>query len=179
MSHPAQMQFVASVRERFPDAFTGKRVLEIGSFFVNGSVRQFFTDCDYVGADVGPGYCVDLVCPDGYAAWARQHQPSYAFDTVISAECLEHCESWRETLAEAVRALKPGGLLILTVAGRARQEHGTRRTSPQDSLLQTDYYMGLDEADLRHALRVSEFSDYEFSSCLAPSDTYFWGVKNG
>lgn len=58
MSHPEQLEFVASVRQRFPGFFTGRRVLEVGSLDINGSVRGMFTDCDYVGVDVAP--CADV-----------------------------------------------------------------------------------------------------------------------
>ena len=177
MSHHSQMAFVARVKALYPDSFVGKRVLEIGSFFVNGSVRQFFDDCEYVGADVAPGPCVDLVCPDGYAAWARQYQAPERFDTVISAECLEHCADWQETLVAAYVALKTGGLMVLTMAGPGRQEHGTRRTSPADSLLVTDYYRNLSVDDLRGVLTADMFSERLFDCCLVPADTYFAGVK--
>ena len=61
MSHPAQMQFVASLKERFPDYFIRKDVLEIGSLNINGSIREFFQQCVYLGVDIGPGKDVDLV----------------------------------------------------------------------------------------------------------------------
>ena len=45
--------------------FDGKRVLEVGSKFVNGSVRplieKFCSPRDYVGVDIEPGKYVDVV----------------------------------------------------------------------------------------------------------------------
>ena len=52
MAHAAQFEFIESIREVFPAYFDGKRVLEIGSLDINGSVRQFFHGCDYTGIDV-------------------------------------------------------------------------------------------------------------------------------
>lgn len=180
MSHDTQRAFVARVREQFPDAFTGKRVLEIGSYNVNGTVRDFFgADCEYIGVDVGLGPCVDVVAPDGAATWLRKARPP-AFDTIITAEAMEHDEHWRDTLNEAVQALTHGGLLVLTCAGTGRAEHGTLRTSPQDvapGIKWPTYYRGLDELELRSALPLDEALLYEFSKCEWPADTYFWMVR--
>lgn len=49
------------------------------------------------------------------------------FDVVTSQNCIDHCESAVEVLREAVRVLKPGGTLLLTVntfslAGRLKFE---------------------------------------------------------
>jgi len=41
MSHPAEMEFVQSIKDKFPNNFTGKNVLEIGSLNINGTVRDF------------------------------------------------------------------------------------------------------------------------------------------
>ena len=62
MSHYTQRQFVEWVKAAFPDSFKGKRVLEVGSLDINGSVRGYFQDCEYIGLDVGPGPGVDVVC---------------------------------------------------------------------------------------------------------------------
>ena len=61
MSHPAQMVFVEKVRATFPECFVRSTVLEVGSLNLNGSIRQFFQQCIYVGVDIGPGKDVDLV----------------------------------------------------------------------------------------------------------------------
>jgi len=54
MAHPAQMAFVARLKERFPASFKNQKVLEVGSLNLNGSIRQFFEQCSYLGVDVGP-----------------------------------------------------------------------------------------------------------------------------
>ena len=47
--------------------FEGKRVLEIGSRYVNGSVRplieRFCKPREYIGIDIEPGRYVDIVLP--------------------------------------------------------------------------------------------------------------------
>lgn len=183
MSHPQQMDWVRHVRSLHPDAFYKKRVLEIGSYNVNGSVRDLFLACDYTGVDVAPGRDVDVVSPGGAHQWLlgltiNPKSEAHCYDTIITTEALEHDVHWRATLGVAVDFLKRGGLLIITCAGSKRPEHGTRRTSPQDSLLLTDYYRGLDEVDLRGAMAVEDtFLVHEFGRCDWPSDTYFWGIK--
>jgi hypothetical protein len=46
------MNFVNSVKMKYPNNFENVRVLEIGSYNVNGTVRVFFDKCEYVGIDV-------------------------------------------------------------------------------------------------------------------------------
>ena len=52
MAHQQQFDFVKSVRDKFQESFNKAKVLEVGSLDINGSVRQFFTECDYLGKDV-------------------------------------------------------------------------------------------------------------------------------
>jgi hypothetical protein len=46
MAHESQQNFVSRVKSRFPDSFSGKRVLEVGSLDINGSVRSLFVGCE-------------------------------------------------------------------------------------------------------------------------------------
>lgn len=88
------------------------RLLEVGSFNVNGTPRVVFADAaEYIGVDIAPGPGVDVVL-DGEAVAA--HFPAGSFDTVVCCETLEHCvRPW--VVADAMRAvLKPGGLLWVT-----------------------------------------------------------------
>ena len=125
MAHIEQLDFVRDVRDRFPSAFAGRRVLEIGSLIVNETVRGFFRDCDYIGIDVAEGAGVDHVCQgQDYDA------PAASFDTVICCEVLEHNPSWQETMDNMIRLTRPGGLILMTCATTGRAEHGTTRTTP-------------------------------------------------
>ena len=79
MSHQPQLDFVKSVKDRFPQHFKGVKVLEIGSLNINGTVRIFFEDCTYIGVDLAPGKDVDLI--------SKGHELTFknkSFDTVIS-----------------------------------------------------------------------------------------------
>jgi SAM-dependent methyltransferase len=136
MSHPEQANFVASVRDRFPRFFTGVRVLEIGSRDINGSVREYFSDCDYTGLDCSPGPGVDVV------ALAHQYDSPDPFDVVVCCEVFEHDPHFRATLANALRLLRPGGLFVATWAAPTRPEHGTTRTGEPYGP-DPDYYRGI------------------------------------
>ncbi len=178
MSHPQQMAYIQSLRQRFPVAFTGKKVLEVGSLNINGSVRSFFLACDYTGIDVGAGKDVDIVCEG-----QKYDAPDNSFDTTISCECFEHNPYWAETFANMIRMTKPGGLVIFTCATTGRREHGTTRTTPQDSPLtvglQWDYYRNLTAADFKEKFDFEKlFKVHEFAVNPSAADLYFWGVVN-
>jgi hypothetical protein len=170
MSHQAQLDFVASLRFKFPEYFVGEYVLEIGSLNINGSIRPFFEKCTYVGVDLGEGADVDVV--------ARGEDLTYedgAFDVVASCECFEHNPEWVATLKNMIRMAS--GLVFFSCATTGRKEHGTRRTSPQDAPFCGDYYANLTEEDVRREINLSVFKRYEFSTNSDCHDLYFWGIK--
>lgn len=144
MAHRAQMEFVRSVVDRYPHMFAGTRVLEIGSRNINGSVRRFFRDCQYIGIDAVPGPCVDVVClAHEYAlsvdAW---------FDVVISCEAFEHDPYLDKTIDRAMTLLSLGGLFVATWAGPNRPEHGTNRTEEGAFGPDGEYYRGFSSSEL-------------------------------
>ena len=173
MSHQSQLDFVSSVQKRFPKYFLNSKVLEVGSLNINGTVRIFFKDCDYLGVDVGPGKDVDLVCP----AHELDIQPE-TFDTSISCECFEHDKYWVRSFKKMYDLTKPGGLVIFSCATTGRPEHGTTRTSPADAPFTNDYYRNLTIEDFEGAFDMDKmFEEYHFSGSKFPADLYFYGVK--
>lgn len=169
MSHQSQLDFVASVKRQFPEFFKGKRVLEIGSLDINGSVRQFFEDCSYIGVDLGEGKGVDLVSKGEDLTFHDNH-----FDVAISCECFEHNPEWVRTFDNMVRMTS--GLIVMTCATTGRPEHGTRRTSPSDAPFCGDYYQNLTDHDIKSSCNMSRFVEYGFSTNTSPADLYFWGL---
>jgi SAM-dependent methyltransferase len=179
MAHQEQLQFYSIVRDSFPDAFLGRKVLEVGSWDKNGSPRLLFEQCQYTGVDVAEGKGVDLLCGGQDLEF-----PSEFFDTVISGECFEHNRYWLETLVNMVRMLQPGGLCIFTCAGLGRQEHGTRRMMLDSSLTSKtgldEYYHNLSARDVSKRIDLSaHFEAWTFSRNLNHLDLYFAGVKRG
>jgi hypothetical protein len=170
MSHPAQIEFVAALQNKFPDFFIRKNVLEVGSLNINGSIRQFFQQCNYVGVDLGAGRDVDVI--------AKGEDLSYAdgsFDVVASCECFEHNPEWAKTFGNMVRM--SCGLVFFSCATTGRAEHGTRRSNPHDAPFCGDYYRNLTEEDVRSECDLSAFKQYEFSTNHDCHDLYFWGIK--
>lgn len=177
MAHPQQAEFVKKVKERFPERFTNCKVIDCGSWDVNGNNRWAFTDYTYTGIDIAPGNNVDLVSP------IHEAQVEELADVVISTECLEHDMHYPASLQKMHEMLRPGGLLVITCATTGRPEHGTRRTSAcsQTAKLEgewSDYYKNLTEEDFRECLDFDDsFSEYEFEINPGPRDIYFWGIK--
>jgi SAM-dependent methyltransferase len=179
MAHESQLNFIYSVKHRYPHFFTNTKVLEIGSVDINGSARQFFYESQYTGIDVYPGSGVDRVC-FGHEV----DDPDESYDTVLSEECFEHDMYWDKTFKNMIRLCKKGGLVFFTCAAPGRHEHGTNRTSPQDSLTCKlgslgDYYRNLQESDFREFINFEElFSEHKFLTNENPCDLYFYGIKS-
>jgi SAM-dependent methyltransferase len=88
------------------------RVLEIGSQDVNGSLRQFYGPrFEYVGVDFAAAKGVDVVLSDPYTL----PFDDASADVVLSNSCLEHSEMFWLVVLEALRVLRPHGLLYLNV----------------------------------------------------------------
>lgn len=177
MSHPQQMNFVSNLKRKFPSNFKDVSVLEVGSLNINGTIRIFFENCDYLGVDVGAGNGVDLVCPGQDLTL-----PDNSYDTVASCECFEHNPFWKETFENMIRLAKPGGLIFFSCATTGRPEHGTEKTTPNDSPLTIakgwHYYKNLTRQDFEHYFNFAEaFSSYEFNENKESSDLYFYGIR--
>jgi len=126
MAHPAQQQFCQEVKTRFPAYFRGTRVLEVGSRNINGSVRDLFEDCEYVGVDCTPGKDVDVVAfGHEFAA-----EPG-SFDVACALETFEHDPFAEKTITRMLQLLRSEGLFFVTCASDGRREHGTKRQGTQ------------------------------------------------
>lgn len=179
MAHTEQRVFIEKLKQKFPNFFSQKKVLEVGSLDINGTVRDFFSDCQYTGLDVSFGQGVDIVCEG-----QNYNAPDQTYDVVCSAECFEHNPHWLETFQNMIRLCKDGGLVLFTCATDGRPEHGTTRTTPADSPLTVgigwDYYRNLNEKDFTDQIEFdSYFSEYGFEVETNHHDLFFWGiVKN-
>lgn len=93
---------------------TNKRVLEVGSFNVNGSPREIVhakNPRTYLGVDIQSGDGVDQVCDvlNLIDTFGKEE-----FDIVITCEMLEHVEDWRSAIHNLKGVLRKGGTLIIT-----------------------------------------------------------------
>jgi SAM-dependent methyltransferase len=153
------------------------KVIEIGSYDVNGSIRGLFGEVAYLGVDLIEGPNVDIVCEGDKVAY-----PDGAYDISISCECFEHNPNWSATFLNMCRMTKEGGLVIFTCASTGRAEHGTTRTSPKSSpgtqALGWDYYKNLTQADFETVADLSAlFSEHFVLSNAYSCDLYFAGYR--
>lgn len=104
-----------------PGQCRGRRVIELGSRDVNGSVRQVVEQWQpacYIGVDLEDGPGVDLV-----ADVAAGFEPWLTFDVVISTETLEHVEDWRAFVNVLKGLAAPGGLIFVTTRSQGFGYH--------------------------------------------------------
>ena len=91
---------------------TGLKIVEIGSQDVNGSLRSVAPKSnDYIGVDFSEGKGVDLILTDPYVLPFEDS----SIDVIVSSSCLEHSEFFWLSFNEALRVLKPTGLLYINV----------------------------------------------------------------
>jgi SAM-dependent methyltransferase len=113
------------VRHCVADEFRNKKVLEVGSKCVNGSVRSFIerylSPGEYLGTDIELGKHVDCIVPA--EKLAEVFGPD-SFDVVISTEVLEHIKDWRTVVDNIKTIVKPGGYVYLTTCSYGFPYHG-------------------------------------------------------
>lgn len=107
------------------EEFEGKRVLEVGSKYINGSIRpfieRFMKPKEYIGVDIEPGRFVDVILP---AERLVEYFGEESFDVVISTELLEHVRDWRLVVDNMKKVLKRGGYIYITTRSRGFPYHG-------------------------------------------------------
>ena len=175
-----QNHFIQEMKKQYPEAFTGVKVLDVGSLDVNGNNRQFFEKSNYTGIDVIEGPNVDVISP--LHEWKTRRR----FDTIISTSHLEHDMYIDQTIAKMYKLLKAGGWLLI-VACRAWPKHGTKSDGPKNagnSQIDKDgwseYYQNVTEEILKKHLEPFEFESSEVSiSPQKHKDIRFWGQKPG
>lgn len=180
--HPEARDFTLYVKKILSDFFENKKVLDVGSGDINGNNRFLFTNCEYDGNDVIQANNVTIVSKTKDLPIADN-----TFDTIISTECFEHDPEYRESFIKIYKMLKPDGLFCFTCASTGRGEHGTRRTTPENSYGaiggledMADYYGNLTEKDLNDVLKLNDsFSVWDTYYNDLTKDLYFLGIKKG
>jgi SAM-dependent methyltransferase len=180
MAHPAQRRFIELVNEHIVKQARPRRILEVGSYNVLGTIRDLFPDAtSYIGADLMAGPGVDMV-KSGHEIDLE----SNSLDLALSCECFEHNPYWFETFLNMIRMTRPGGLVVLTCASRGRLEHGTARSGAGMSLgtrsVGWQYYRNLRQSDFeKRADLADHFAIYRFYYIWGSADLYFFGIKKG
>lgn len=118
--HASSMTIMERLLKEFVPKFvqTEGRLVDVGSYDVNGSYRELAIEIPgvhaYTGVDIRQGPNVDqIVSVDG--DWSEQVGQ---FDIVISGQCLEHVAAPWEWIKQVKSLSKPGGLIILIAPWR-------------------------------------------------------------
>lgn len=125
--HNGNRRWLASLKSALPAYFDGASVLEIGSYNVNGSARDYFKGAArYVGVDhcAGPG--VDVVAE----ARATDFSKVPAFDTLVYLSVFEHDPAWRAGFEQNLKWLRNGALLIVGWGAEGNLRHGPEPWAP-------------------------------------------------
>lgn len=123
--HVSSLEHVERLVGKYLVDKTGIEVVDIGSYDVNGSYKQFFNrpSWHYVGVDLVAGPNVDVALASPY----RLPFASHSVDVIVSGQAFEHIEFFWLTWLEMARVLKPGGLIFLLAPSR-----GYEHRHPQD-----------------------------------------------
>ena len=84
------------------------KVVDFGSYDVNGCLKPIFKDHNYIGIDMAEGPNVDIVCTNDTTPFEDQ-----SIDIILSSSSFEHDDFFWMTFLEMCRILKPGGLIYI------------------------------------------------------------------
>lgn len=98
-----------------PEHVSDKRVIEVGSYNYNGTLRDTVLElnpAEYIGVDLCHGPGVDMLC-DVENLVEKFGMDS--FDLVISTCMLEHVRGWDRAVSNIKNICKAGGIILLIV----------------------------------------------------------------
>lgn len=123
--HLSSLQHVERLVQKYLANKSNLKVVDIGSYDVNGSYKPFFDQpgWHYTGVDLAAGPNVDVVLSSPY----KLPLASHSADVIVSGQAFEHIEYFWLTWLEMARVLKPGGMIFLLAPSR-----GYEHRHPQD-----------------------------------------------
>lgn len=173
---PAEQMWLQDVVDAHPKIVNGARILEIGSAIESHSGR-FPGSAEHVGLDVAEGGGVDVV------SIAHEYKTDLPFDIVCSFSALEHDMYWKKTLKHMAKLTRSGGLVIISCC-RNWEEHGTLRTSPEQSYTTkisakwANYYRNVSPEDILSNIGIENFTVFSVgTNTYDDGITAFWGIK--
>jgi 2-polyprenyl-3-methyl-5-hydroxy-6-metoxy-1,4-benzoquinol methylase len=107
-----------------PEEIKGKRIIDIGSYDTNGSLRplvESYYPAEYIGVDIAEGPGVDMICK---AEDILDRFGKESFDVVISTELLEHILDWRDATHNIKNICKAAGIILITTRSYGCPYHG-------------------------------------------------------
>lgn len=123
--HNSSLEHMQRLVSTYLSTAQNLRIVDIGSYDVNGSYRQMFDKpgWHYTGVDLEAGPGVDVVLGSPY----RLPFGSASVDVIVSGQAFEHIEHFWMTWLEMQRVLKRGGWVFLIAPSR-----GPEHRYPQD-----------------------------------------------
>lgn len=110
--HDTAMMYGKHFFSTYVNDATGLKIVDIGAQDVNGSLRSIAPlKNDYIGVDFDTGKGVDVILTDPYVLPFEDS----SVDVIVSSSCYEHCEFFWLSFNEALRILKPTGLLYINI----------------------------------------------------------------
>lgn len=85
-----------------------KKILDVGSYDMNGSMKPIFAKGHYIGTDMDAGPNVDVVSNAHNLPFETE-----SFDIIISSSCFEHDDMFWMTFLEMSRIVKKGGYIYV------------------------------------------------------------------
>jgi SAM-dependent methyltransferase len=131
---------------QFADLPDGLRVFEVGSKAINGSARDAARPgqvAAWWGCDLVSGAGVDFVGPGEEAV------PPWPADVAVCCEVGEHTPRLAAIVDNLARQVRPGGVLLLTMATEPRAPHSAVDGGP---LRHGEYYRNVEPDVLRAQL---------------------------
>jgi SAM-dependent methyltransferase len=108
MHHSAYVNAEKFYHKYCEDNIENKKILDVGSYDVNGTMKPIFQKGEYIGLDMEQGPNVDIVGVSHKIPFEKDE-----FDIVISSSCFEHDDMFWISFQEMCRVLKPDGYMYV------------------------------------------------------------------
>ena len=166
--HLAASDYIFKTFHQERNSKTDFDILEIGSFNINGGVRDIFKPFakTYTGIDVQEGKDVDIVA-DG-ATYTNKD----SYDIIVTAETFEHTPDWKKIIARSYLNLRLGGMFIATMAGEGRPPHSALDTG---EIREWEHYSNIGYWELAQCLKQCGFE--VVSTIINNTDLYCMAIK--
>jgi hypothetical protein len=108
MHHSAYLNAEKFYHKYCENNIENKKILDVGSYEVNGTMKPIFEKGQYIGLDMEEGPNVDIVGVSHEIPFEKDE-----FDIIISSSCFEHDDMFWISYQEMCRVLKPGGYMYI------------------------------------------------------------------
>lgn len=173
LTNRSRLSFVVRKRlfiDSLVAAFHG-RVLDVGCGI--GEFLEAYPG-ESVGVDVNPllvRYCLEQGFPGVVAGAYHLPFTAESFDGVLIYHVLEHLPEWQTAIQEAVRVLRPGGVLVTAVP----MEAGFRHDHTHIHLLKSDDFQ---KAAAQNGLQVHQIKPHPAGARWLGNHLYIYELRS-